>query len=206
MYMIYARFSVFLAVSVTCLGLASGNSFFFTYRGKNYNPIISAAVAETIETKSLDRSSQVNDSISSSTLAAKGSKYENYMQAGYQADRNKDYLTALQYFKTALAIRPDDSLAQKAVRNTTSYAFDYSMQAGYQADKQKDYQTALAYFRQAREIRPDSFYAQQAIRNVNNYLADNNQVETKSNAQPSESNLGFWLMVIALLLATGVAG
>ena len=206
MYMIYARFSVFLAVSVTCLGLASGNSFFFTYRGKNYNPIISAAVAETIETKSLDRSSQVNDSISSSTLAAKGSKYENYMQAGYQADRNKDYLTALQYFKTALAIRPDDSLAQKAVRNTTSYAFDYSMQAGYQADKQKDYQTALAYFRQAREIRPDSFYAQQAIRNVNNYLADNNQVETKSNARPSESNLGFWLMVIALLLATGVAG
>ena len=206
MYMIYARFSVFLAVSVTCLGLASGTSSSFTYRGKNYNPIISTAVAETIETKSLGRSSQVKNSMSSSTLAAEGSKYENYMQAGYQADRNQDYLTALQYFKTALAIRPNDSVAQKAVRNTISYAFDSFMQAGYQADKQKDYQTALAHFRQAREIRPDSFYAQQAIRNVNNYLAKNDEVEKESNDRPSESNLGFWLMVIALLFATSVAG
>jgi len=46
--MIYDRFSVFLAVSVTCLGLASGTSSSFTYRGKNYNPLISTAVAETI--------------------------------------------------------------------------------------------------------------------------------------------------------------
>ncbi len=211
--MICDRFSVFLAVGVTCLGLASGDGSYLTYKGRNYNPMTSTAVAETIKTTSLNqskqisRASQADNSISRSTLAADNLKYENYMQAGYQADRDKDYLTALQYFKTALAIRPQDSLAQKAVRNFTGYAFDSSMQAGYQADRQKDYQTALKYFRQAQEIRPDSFYAQQAIRNVSSYLAiENNNVETESNERQNKSNLGFWLMLIALFFAIGVAG
>ena len=206
MYMIYDRFSVFLAVSVACLGLSSGNSASLTYRGKNYNPMMATAVAQTMETTSPERLDRAEDSISSSNLTAEGLNYDNYMEAGYQADRNKDYVTALKYFQNALAIRPGDSLAQKAVRHTTSYAFDLVMQAGYQADRQKNYQTALAYFRQAQDIRPDSFYAQQAIRNVNSYLSAQNNSATESNEQPSESNQSFWLMLAVLLLATSVAG
>ena len=219
MYMIYARFSsAFLAVSVTCLGLATGNSSFLANRGKYYHPFMSAAVAETIEINSLiqpqqiPQTNQANSSTPSSTLTAEVLKYKNYMQAGYQADKNRDYLTALQYFKTALAIRPDDSLAQKAVNNVTGYAFDASMKAGYQADRQRDYQAALEYFQQAKEIRPDSFYAQQAIRNVSGYLTSDKKVKTVSaettvpNAQQSDSHLNFGLMIAALLFAGSVAG
>ncbi|MDJ0635486.1 MAG: HEAT repeat domain-containing protein [Xenococcaceae cyanobacterium MO_188.B29] len=218
MYMIYARFSsAFLAVSVTCFGLATGNSSFLVNRGKYYHPFVSAAVAQTIETNSLNQTQQISQtnqassSTSSSTLTAEVLKYKNYMQAGYQADKNRDYLTALQYFKTALAIRPDDSLAQKAVHNVTGYAFDASMKAGYQADRQRDYQAALKYFQQAKEIRPDSFYAQQAIRNVSSYLASNNKVktvsvETVSTEQQSDSGINFGLMIAALLFAGSVAG
>ena len=218
MCMIYARFSsAFLAVSVTCLGLATGNSSFLANRGKYYHPFMSAAVAQTIETDSLNQTQQIpqtnqaGSSNPSSTLTAEVLKYKNYMQAGYQADKNRDYLTALQYFKTALAIRPDDSLAQKAVHNVTGYAFDASMKAGYQADRQRDYQAALEYFQQAKKIRPDSFYAQQAIRNVSGYLTSEKKVktvsvETVSTEQQSDSSLNFGLMLAALLFAGSVAG
>ncbi len=172
MYIIYARFSVFLAVSFTCLGLVS-EGFSFTYRGKNYHPIISIAKAEVIETNSAsnpsiprDGENQVKSSALPSNSTAESLNYENYMQAGYEADQNKDYLTALENFKNALALRPDDSVAKKAIRNATSYAFDSLMQAGYQADKLRDYQAALKYFRQANDLKPNSFYAQQAIDNV----------------------------------------
>ena len=50
-------------------------------------------------------------------MTAESLKYTTYMEAGYKADRNKDYPTALQYFQNALEIRPDDSFARKAVRN-----------------------------------------------------------------------------------------
>ncbi|MGK7934541.1 MAG: hypothetical protein AB4206_01825 [Xenococcaceae cyanobacterium] len=219
MCIIYTRFSsAFLAVSVTCLGLATGNSSFLANRGKYYHPFMSAAVAQTRETDSLNQTQQIpqtnqaGSSNSSSTLTAEVLKYKNYMQAGYQADKNRDYLTALQYFKTALAIRPDDSLAQKAVHNVTGYAFDASMKAGYQADKQRDYQAALEYFQQAKKIRPDSFYAQQAIRNVSGYLASEKKVKTVSaettgaTEQQSDSNMNFGLMLAALLFAGSVAG
>ena len=210
--MIYARFSVFLAVSVTCLGLANGNDTSFSYRGKNYHLTMSTAMAETIETnhfnqpKQIAQTNQLNVSAPSSTLTAESLKYTTYMEAGYQADQNKDYSTALQYFKNALAIRPDDSFARKAVRNVTISAFDSSMRSGYQADKQRDYQTALNHFQQAQKIRPDSFYAQQAIRNVSHNLVAQNNPDTESSNQTSKSNPGFWSMLITLFIAAGVTG
>ena len=200
MHMIYDRFPVFLAVSVTYFSLATSNNSFPGQRGKSYNLIMPIAAAQTIETTSLSQPAPT------SAVAAEGLEYQKYMQAGYTADKNKDYLTALEYFQTALTIRPNDSLAQQAIRNVTSYAFDSYMQAGYFADRQRDYETALQYFQQAQEIRPDSFHAQQAIRNVNNYIATNNNLDTESTNQKSESDNGIWLISLALLSTVALTG
>ena len=216
MYIIYARFSVFLAVSVTCLGLAS-EGFSFTYRGKNYHPIISIAKAETVKTNSAlnsssprDRENQVKSSALPSNSTSESLNYQNYMQAGYTADQNKDYLTALANFKNALALRPEDSLAKKAIHNVTSYAFDSLMQAGYKADKLRDYQAALKYFRQANDLKPNSFYARQAIHNISTYLATTDSANAEANAESDDSSedspVSSWLLFVALSLALSVAG
>ncbi len=203
MRMIYDRFPVLLAVSVTCLSLAA-NNYLISSRGKNSSLIMPIAIAQTIETTS---PSQPAPNL---TVAAKDLQYQSYMQAGYTADKNKDYLTALEHFQNALAIRPEDSVAKQAIRNVTGYAFDSYMQAGYFADKQRNYTTALKYFQQAKEIRPDSFHAQQAIRNVNNYIAvANSTAETEPNNQKTENN-GFnndiWLILLVLLSIATVTG
>ena len=96
-------------------------------------------------------------------------------------------------------------LAKQCVTVTIS-AFDSFMQAGYQADQQRDYQTALNHFQQAKKIRPDSFYAQQAIRNVSHNLVAQNNPSTESSNQTSNSNPGFWSMLITLFIAAGITG
>ncbi len=114
--------------------------------------------------------------------------YDALMQAGYAADQKRDYITALRYFRQALSLRPNDSWANKAINNITTYAFDRYMQAGYQADINRDYQLALNYFKIALEIKPSSFYAQKAITNVSNYLAANTQ-ESSNNKDSKKFNL-----------------
>lgn len=47
--------------------------------------------------------------------------YDRYMQAGYSATKQKDYRTALLYFKRALDERPNDTYAIQAGRNVESY-------------------------------------------------------------------------------------
>ena len=47
--------------------------------------------------------------------------YDRYMQAGYAATKQKDYSTALLYFKRALDERPNDAYAQQAIRNVEAY-------------------------------------------------------------------------------------
>ncbi|MBF2055852.1 MAG: HEAT repeat domain-containing protein [Cyanobacterium sp. T60_A2020_053] len=43
--------------------------------------------------------------------------YDENMQKGYEATRNKEYGRALEYFNTALSHRPDDFYAQQAINN-----------------------------------------------------------------------------------------
>ncbi len=123
--------------------------------------------------------------------------YDALMQAGYAADKERDYITALRYFRQALSLRPNDSWANKAINNITTYAFDRYMQAGYKADVNRDYRLALKYFQTALEIKPNSFYAQKAVANVSNYLAANAQ--DSNNSKDSQNFNWLWMLI-------GIAG
>lgn len=49
------------------------------------------------------------------------SDFDRYMRAGYAATQQRDYETALLYFRRALDERPDDSYAEQAIRNVETY-------------------------------------------------------------------------------------
>lgn len=49
------------------------------------------------------------------------SVYDRYMEAGYTATEQRDYETALLYFKRALDERPGDIYAQQAIQNVEGY-------------------------------------------------------------------------------------
>jgi tetratricopeptide (TPR) repeat protein len=46
--------------------------------------------------------------------------YDRYMKAGYAATDQKQYETALRYFRRALDERPNDSYSTQAIRNIES--------------------------------------------------------------------------------------
>lgn len=191
--MLYYRFPLFFAVGTICVSLTYGDGF-----------------ATALEPPKLESIVQVVDTVDTGNKATNPTEdldYESLMQAGYAADRNRDYLTALAHFQKALALRPDDFSAQQAVRNVTSYGFDRYMQAGYAADRNRDYQTALENFQKAQQIRPDSFYAQQAANNITNYLKASAEPNKSENEPTNESknNLNFSLMLLGLLTSIGVA-
>jgi hypothetical protein len=48
-------------------------------------------------------------------------EYDRYMRAGYAATQQRDYDTALLYFKRALDERPNDTFAEQAIRNVETY-------------------------------------------------------------------------------------
>jgi tetratricopeptide (TPR) repeat protein len=189
--MLYYRFPLFFAVGTICVSLTYGNG-----------------LAIALESQKLESIVQTVDNVDTSNKATnptEGLDYESLMQAGYTADKNRDYLTALAHFQKALALRPDDSSAQQAVRNVTSYAFDNYMQAGYTADRNRDYQTALENFQKAQQIRPDSFYAQQAANNITNYLATSVEPNKSDRTSRSQNDLNFSLMLLGLVASIGVA-
>lgn len=49
------------------------------------------------------------------------SAYDRYMRAGYQADQQKEYQKALEFFQKALQERPNDSYAQNAISKIQGY-------------------------------------------------------------------------------------
>lgn len=54
-------------------------------------------------------------------IARKSSAYKEYMRAGYKYTAQRNYRKALEYFKKALEIRPDDRYATTAIRNLNTY-------------------------------------------------------------------------------------
>ncbi|HEY9663291.1 MAG TPA: hypothetical protein V6C65_33000, partial [Allocoleopsis sp.] len=46
---------------------------------------------------------------------------DRYMAAGYEATQQRNYETALLYFRRALDERPNDSYAQQAIQNVERY-------------------------------------------------------------------------------------
>jgi len=69
-------------------------------------------IAEITET------ANIVDKTKNTTKTSNASKYNSFMKAGYKAFDKKDYKTALSNFKSALAIRPNNVYAKRAIQNT----------------------------------------------------------------------------------------
>ena len=61
------------------------------------------------------------DSMESSVLLARRSRYDQLMRQGYAATRRRQYSRALRFFRQALAARPGDRFARRAIANVSRY-------------------------------------------------------------------------------------
>lgn len=61
------------------------------------------------------------DSVESSVLLARRSRYDQLMRQGYAATRRRQYSRALSFFRQALAIRPGNRFARRAISNVSRY-------------------------------------------------------------------------------------
>lgn len=114
------------------------------------------------------------------------SAYDRYMRLGYAAAKERNYSTAVDYFRSAMYERPNDRLATIAFWNmkhnlnqtgatssteaAKTAAYDRYMRLGYDATQRHHFQQALSYFQEALKIKPNDNYAEQAISNVNTYI------------------------------------
>jgi tetratricopeptide (TPR) repeat protein len=104
--------------------------------------------------------------------------YDDFMSLGYNAQQEGRYSEAVQYFRSALYLNPDDRSAVVAYWNARdqlsmeagTITFDQYMNQGYDATEAGDYTAALENFQNALAIRPGNYYATQAIRNVQTYI------------------------------------
>lgn len=118
--------------------------------------------------------------------------YDQYMKAGYEASKARQYQEASKNFQEALKLRPRNSYAQKALSNVKTYIYDDFMGRGYQATQKRDYKTALQHFQQAANQRPNDVYAQQAIKNIQQF------------AQNSPNNLLLILVIFMGIIIMGL--
>lgn len=104
--MMHYRFSILLAVCVTCTG--------FTTQSRTLSSLFSrlsiASLSGLAQAQSADTAEFLEDS-----------NYDSLMQAGYQATKQREYQSALEYFQAALAERPGDFYASAAIRNVKEY-------------------------------------------------------------------------------------
>lgn len=111
--------------------------------------------------------------------------YDRYMRLGYAAMQRDDHKIALQQFRRALEVRPNDRQAiiafwnvkdvleqgpRESLNDTPEPTYDRLMRRGYDATDDKAYGKALNYFQAALSERPGDYFATQAIRNVSSYL------------------------------------
>ena len=61
------------------------------------------------------------DSMESSVLLARRSRYDQLMRQGYAATRRRQYSRALRFFRLALGQRPGDRFARRAIANVRRY-------------------------------------------------------------------------------------
>jgi hypothetical protein len=73
-------------------------------------------------TRNIDKIAQgISPDSSKSSSEAPVSDYDQFMQAGYQATREKNYQAAQEHFQKALEARPKDIYAQQALQNVEFY-------------------------------------------------------------------------------------
>ena len=79
----------------------------------------SAQTSNTLISQKQNESSVSVDKVKATPVKnANDIKYSSFMKAGYTAFDKKDYKTALTDFKSALALRPKNMYAMKAIQNT----------------------------------------------------------------------------------------
>lgn len=145
---------------------------------------------------SIDQTPLSHQPVQSSTQ----SDYDSAMKAGYTAVQNRNYKIALENFRKALELRPQDTFALKAIQNVKGYIerqqaqavdsnYDRFMRIGYAAAQKRDYQTALINFRRALQARPEDTYALQGIQNVSSYISRARPAAPWSNPPLSENEV-----------------
>jgi tetratricopeptide (TPR) repeat protein len=134
-------------------------------------PLVLGAVALPVQ-------AQTSTTAPPAPTEARTLTYDDYMSLGYNAQQEGRYSEAVQYFRSALYLNPQDRAAVVAYWNardllsqdTGTLTFDQYMNQGYDATEAGNYTAALENFQNALDLRPGNFYASQAIRNVRTYL------------------------------------
>lgn len=112
--------------------------------------------------------------------------YDRYMRLGYAAQQEQNFITAADYFRSALYERPNDRWATIAYWNAIDGSqdgeaglgapdaeqsrYDRLMRLGYDATQREEYSSAIDFFQRALEQRPGDYYATEAIDNVRTYM------------------------------------
>lgn len=136
------------------------------------------------------------DQMNSSEVSGQAAVYEENMDSGYDATETGDYPSALEYFQTALTLRPGDYYAAQAIRNVQTYInrgtqpdsptdvpptysayageapYDRYMRLGYAAAQREAFSTAITYFRSALYEQPNDQRATTAYWNAVDGLQD----------------------------------
>lgn len=108
--MINYRFPLLLIMAITCL---AGTTY------KTENSIVLAQNQGNWRREMAQK--PANEPPKNSSSKSSASDYNRYMQEGYKASQEKNYQKAIEQFKKALEIRPNDIYAQQAIYNTQSY-------------------------------------------------------------------------------------
>jgi hypothetical protein len=105
------RFPILIAICVTCLGFTANDS------RRELLLLASSNTHKSLSATELLAQASTTDNTKASSSSTANSAYDRYMRAGYEVSQKKDYQTALENFKKALAERPSDRYAQQAIQN-----------------------------------------------------------------------------------------
>jgi hypothetical protein len=108
--MIYSRFPVLLAVWIACVSSTSG-----VIRLLPLPSNLSDAIGHFFVPEAIAQTTQPN------TAQLTEEPYDQAMKAGYEATLKREYRKALQQFKKALELRPNDKYAKDAIQNVQKY-------------------------------------------------------------------------------------
>jgi tetratricopeptide (TPR) repeat protein len=115
---------------------------------------------------------------------ARQDKYDNAIHSADLAYTNKDFVTAITDYKTALTLSPDQSYPKEqneiintflSQQKTINESYTKAIMAGEKALVAKDYLPAIDGFQSALEFKPDEKYPREKITEINGILSLNKE-------------------------------
>lgn len=113
---------------------------------------------------------------------ARQDKYDNAIRSADLAYTNKDFVTAITDYKTAVALSPDQSYPKEQIEIINTYlsqqktineSYTKAIMAGEKALVAKDYLLAIEGFQSALEFKPEENYPREKITEINGILSLN---------------------------------